>query len=438
MSTWKRWYVLIVGAALCGCTLLGPKPTPLPWLPTATPRASAEAQLAPTATPALDAANPTHTPGSLPAQTPTPPPTELPHETATPVLTQTPATTTPPNQTIALEVPISGQLIGNPVTVRGYTQRYPFEGTLVIRVFDGRNQLCAEAPVIADGEYGQAATFAASIAYGGIPGPGRVEVLEFSPRDGSVTASAVQQVILAGLPGGGYVELPEPLATVTLPLGVLARVGAPGQQVRASVIWADGTRISSTHTLLQGPDDQGLLALSLGFQSPGASHPPTQAATVEVATLEGSPLAWQSVWLLHPDDPATMATNVFWVRDGEVVPQTLRVPRTQGIGRASLERLLWGPVPGNREGFTSAIPSAAQVLSYPGRDGSWGERVVLKSLVIVNGVAEADFSIELNAHSGGAEQVVQIRQQIEATLRQFRTISDVSITVNGQPALLEP
>lgn len=63
---------------------------------------------------------------------------------------------------------------------------------------------------------------------------------------------------------------------------------------------------------------------------------------------------------------------------------------------------------------------------------------MLKSLVIVNGVAEADFSIELNAHSGGAEQVVQIRQQIEATLRQFRTISDVSITVNGQPALLEP
>ncbi|MCU0523122.1 MAG: GerMN domain-containing protein, partial [Anaerolineae bacterium] len=94
--------------------------------------------------------------------------------------------------------------------------------------------------------------------------------------------------------------------------------------------------------------------------------------------------------------------------------------------------------PGTVDGFTSAIPSPAGVLSYPGRDAAWGERVSLRQLTITNGVARADFSIELNAHAGGAEQVVHIRQQIEATLRQFATVNSVIITVNGQPALLEP
>ncbi len=437
MSTWKRWSIAVVSAALCGCTVLRAKPTPLPWLPTEASLTSAAPQSAPTATATPWAASATPAPATAIAQMPTATPTAPPRETATPDHAQAPSTALPSGQVIALEVPTAGQVIDNPMMVRGRTQHYPFEGTLVIRVYDGRDQLSAEVPILAEGEYGKAATFAASITYGGIPGLGRVEILEFSPRDGSVTASAVQSVILTGLPGGGYLEVPEPLATATFPLGILAHVGIPGQQVRASVIWADGTRTSSAHTLLQGTDGRGLLAVSLGLGPSDPPHPPTQEAVVEIATLEGSPLAWQPVRLLHPQDPAAMATNVFWIRDGKIISETVRIPRTQAIGRASLERLLWGPVPGNVDGFTSAIPSPAQVLSYPGRDNSWGERVVLRRLAIVNGVAQADFSIELNGHSGGAEQVVQIRQQIEATLRQFRTVSDVLITINGQPALLE-
>lgn len=433
MSTWKRWSIAVVSAALCGCALLRAKPTPLPWLPTPTPQTGGAPQSAPTAIATLPVASVTPAPGTTIAQTPTSPPTATPVE-ATP----DPSTALPPGQVITLEVPTAGQVIDNPVIVRGRTQTYPFEGTLVIRVYDGQDQLSAEVPIIAEGEYGKAATFAASITYGGIPGSGRVEVLEFSPRDGSVIASAVQKVILTGLPGSGYLELPEPLATVTFPLGILAHVGTPGQQVRASVIWDDGTRTSSSHTLLQGTDGRGLLAVPLALGPSDPPHPPTQAALVEITTLEGSPLAWQPVRLLHPQDPAAMTIEVFWIRGGKIAAETLRIPRTQAIGHASLERLLWGPVPGNVEGFASAIPSPAQVLSYPGRDSSWGERVVLRKLAIVNGVARADFSIELNGHSGGAEQVAQIRQQIEATLRQFRTVSDVLITVNGQPALLEP
>jgi hypothetical protein len=121
-----------------------------------------------------------------------------------------------------------------------------------------------------------------------------------------------------------------------------------------------------------------------------------------------------------------------------VVPHQIRVPRTLGIGRASLEALLWGPVLGNQTGYTSALPTPEEVLAYPGRDAFWGERVTLRTLVIADRVAYADFSLELRAHSGGALQTALMRQQIEATLLQFATVDAVVITINGQPAMLDP
>ena len=63
---------------------------------------------------------------------------------------------------------------------------------------------------------------------------------------------------------------------------------------------------------------------------------------------------------------------------------------------------------------------------------------IISALFAVNAAGEYPFSLELGAHSGGAEQVVAIRRQIEATLRQFTTVKSVVITVNGQHALLEP
>lgn len=433
---WKPWVTLLAGVCFTGCSLVGSKPTPLPWVAAETTVATAESQVASTATPTGPTSAPTKSAPITPTEGAAAIPTSTPQRTTMP--TSPPGTELPAGQIISLEVPVAGQSVGNPVTVRGNARLYPFEGILVVRVYDARGQLAADVPIIADGEYGQAASFAASISYGGMPGAGRVEVLEFSPRDGSVTAVATQPVTLSGFPGAGYIELPAPLTHVTLPIDVLARIGTPGQQVRAAVVWADGTRITATHTLLQGLDGKGLLATPLDFSSAAPVQPGSQVATIEISTLEGSPLAHQPITVLHPQDPGTMATNVYWLRDGEIVPQALRIPRTAGIGRASLDRLLWGPVTGNTDGFTTAIPSPEDVLAYPGRDAAWGERVRLRRLAIVSGVAYADFSLELGAHSGGADQVVAIRQQIEATMRQFATVNSVVIMVNGQPALLEP
>jgi hypothetical protein len=337
-----------------------------------------------------------------------------------------------------LGAPSAGQVVGNPLTVRGQTLQMPFEGTLVVRVYDVDDQLVAEHPIMAVGEYGGPADFEASVAYAGPPGPGRVEVLEFSAMDGSIIAQATQHVTLSGFPGGGYVEFPTLQSDVTLPIKLLARAGSPGQELTVTVRWEDGAQFTESFTALPGLDGRGLIALSLGRGEPGAEHPPTQPATVEIRTPDGSPLAWQQIRILSPRDSGAMPTNVYWVVGEEIMAQEIHVRRTLGIGRASLEALLWGPVPGNSAGYISALPLPQDVLSYPGRDATWGERVTLQSLVIVDRVAYADFSLELGAHSGGALQTTLIRQQIEATLLQFSTVNSVVITINGQPALLEP
>lgn len=79
------------------------------------------------------------------------------------------------------------------------------------------------------------------------------------------------------------------------------------------------------------------------------------------------------------------------------------------------------------------------MLRYPGRAPDWGDRVRLRSLTIVDGVATADFSKELNAYGGGSLRVMLIRQQITQTLRQFPTVRTVRIAIEGQTeGILQP
>ncbi len=432
----NRWLRLaIVLPFLSGCVLVRETPTPLPWLPTETTVPTGEAQqMEPTPTVAPVTPSPTPAP-STPTATSEPATATPPPPTAT---TSPEPSPTVAGQAITLSAPQPGQEVGNPMLVRGRASLFPFEGTLVIRIYDARDRPAAEVPIIAEGEYGGPATFDVSVTYSGVPGPGRVEVLHFSAMDGSVVAQATQSVTLSGFPGGGIIEQPAFRSDVTLPIKLLARVGTPGEEVSIVVRWDDGVEFTRTFPVLAGLDGQGLVIGSLGRTDVDAGQPPTQRAEVEIRTLQGSPLAWQQVRMLAPGDAGTMRSQVFWVVGEEIVPQAIYIPRTLGIGRASLEALLWGPVSDNPAGYASALPSPQDVLSYPGRDAGWGEWVTLRSLTIVDRVAYADFSPELRAHSGGALQVTLMRQQIEATLLQFSTVDDVVITINGQPAMLEP
>jgi len=363
------------------------------------------------------------------------PPTTPPTATATATLPPTP---TEPVQTLTLTAPRDGMQVGNPVTVKGSAAIRPFEGTLVIRIVDAAGRVLAEKPTIAEGPIEGPAAFEETVLYGGAPGPARIEVLEISARDGSVVAKAGASVTLQGFPGGGVIESPQPQEEVTLPILLQARAGQPGEDLNVTVTWDDGSQFAHVLTARQGLDGHGLLIVALDQVEPSPLRPQTQSGAVEIHTLQGERLAWQPVRILSPYDPGTMSTNVVWIVGEGTVAQRIRIPRTLGIGKASLRALLWGPVPHNEAGFETAIPSPKEVLTYPGRGADWGERVQLNSLTIIDGVARADFSPEITAHAGGALVTSLIRKQIEETLLQFSTVDQVEITVDGQPDRLQP
>lgn len=100
------------------------------------------------------------------------------------------------------------------------------------------------------------------------------------------------------------------------------------------------------------------------------------------------------------------------------------IPTTQAVARAALEELLKGPTDSEKADnlFTNINPG-----------------VKIQSLVIENGVARVDFNEALQQGVGGSCRVKAIRAQITQTLKQFPTIKDVIISINGRTEdILQP
>lgn len=100
------------------------------------------------------------------------------------------------------------------------------------------------------------------------------------------------------------------------------------------------------------------------------------------------------------------------------------VQKTQAVARAAIESLLRGPNEQEiQKGLTSNI--------NPG--------VRAQSLEIENGAAKIDFDKQLEFQVGGSCRVAAIRAQITDTLKQFPTIKDVIISIDGRTEdILQP
>jgi len=115
-------------------------------------------------------------------------------------------------------------------------------------------------------------------------------------------------------------------------------------------------------------------------------------------------------------DPAFLCTKVF--------PTTRTIPWTEGIGRAAIEELFKGPTVEEKamDYFTNINPN-----------------VRINSLTIENGTARIDLSEELGKNVGGSCRITAIRAQITETLKQFSTIQNVVISINGRTEdILQP
>ena len=129
----------------------------------------------------------------------------------------------------------------------------------------------------------------------------------------------------------------------------------------------------------------------------------------------------------------TMSVKVFFSNsaedpNSEKCEKTYHVSRTinetVAVGKASLTELLKGPnITERGKGYYTSIPLGTE----------------LKSLRIENGVAYANFNEKLNEGVGGTCLTSKIRSQIENTLKQFPTVKEVQIQVNGKSSgVLEP
>lgn len=93
------------------------------------------------------------------------------------------------------------------------------------------------------------------------------------------------------------------------------------------------------------------------------------------------------------------------------------IAKTQAPARKAIELLLQGPSASEKEKefFTSI-----------------NEGVKINSLKIENGIAKIDFDEQLEFQAGGSCRVSAIRAQIIETLKQFSTVNDVVISINGR------
>ncbi|OIO45805.1 hypothetical protein COX24_00590 [bacterium (Candidatus Gribaldobacteria) CG23_combo_of_CG06-09_8_20_14_all_37_87_8] len=108
----------------------------------------------------------------------------------------------------------------------------------------------------------------------------------------------------------------------------------------------------------------------------------------------------------------------------KVFPVQRRVFKTLEPAKAAIEELLKGP--------TSNEASQSYQTSLP-------QNVKLNKIGIAKGVATVDFNEALGYQVGGSCRVSAIRAQITETLKQFPSVQDVVISINGQTEdILQP
>jgi len=101
-----------------------------------------------------------------------------------------------------------------------------------------------------------------------------------------------------------------------------------------------------------------------------------------------------------------------------------QVPKTLAVARTATEALLRGATQEEiNQGFVSNINSGVRI----------------QNLTIENGVAKVDFDEQMEFQVGGSCRVAAIRAQITETLKQFPTVDNVVISINGRTEdILQP
>lgn len=236
------------------------------------------------------------------------------------------------------------------------------------------------------------------------------------------------------------IQLPAPNQVSTLPLHIVARFKGDDTQIEAELKWSDGTVFTNTMPVLREDGDPIVVDSINWLVESEPPHPATNNAVLTLKRMSGEVLAKQNVTILYYNDPNTQRVDLYFVDDVQDLQRLGRnIPKTQAVASAALQELFWGLDPSDLTGFTTAIPKPEEVLGYMARESTWGPRVTLRGLVISNGVASVNLSREIDAYGGGSARVGAIYKQIEATLKQFSSVKEIKLAVEGKTdGILQP
>lgn len=401
---------------------------------TSQPTATAVAQPSAAPQPTLIPTGADTTPTALPA-------TAIP-QPGQPV--STPTFVPPAQGTIMITAPVAGATISNPVTVTGSTDFWPFEANLTGRIIDASGRQLGIGPVTVQApEIGRGGPFEAQIPFVAPQQAqaGTLEIFEASAKDGSIVVKQSVAVQLAAGAAANEIQLDSPVDGVvaTLPLHIALRTSQPDQQLTARLRFANGPVLEHPLTVVNGPDGVGYVVANMDWNT--ESTPPVITpgnASFEIVGADGAVRQRVTVDLLP--EAQTQRVDVAWTTaDGQIIVFKQAIGKQAQIASAALRELLNGPIDGNLAGAGTALPTVQEIVTFGGRQPSWGYEVRLLKLTIESGVATANFSPELSAYGGGAARVQTIRQQIERTLKQFPSVQQVVIQIDGRSeGVLQP
>ena len=106
-----------------------------------------------------------------------------------------------PRQALVIESPLPGETVASGVEVRGTASTYPSAESLAYLVYDARGGVIGMGSLPVDGYGDQPGTFAAPVEFiAGADGPGRIEILDIDPVNGSALARTAVPVSLQAAP----------------------------------------------------------------------------------------------------------------------------------------------------------------------------------------------------------------------------------------------
>lgn len=166
-----------------------------------------------------------------------------------------------------------------------------------------------------------------------------------------------------------------------------------------------------------------LMAVSFfGCSVPPTSTPPEPTTPPQNTNQQGQKPAETMVVKAYFSNVGLDPNKEFECQNVFAVERT--IPKTESVALASVTELLKGPTVAEKaQGYTTNI--------NPG--------VKVQKLTIEDGVAKVDFDKQLEHQVGGSCRVTAIVAQITQTLKQFPTVKDVVISIDGRTEdILQP